>query len=106
VEAAIPALRWTVPNIRRFTQEIREELVPAAVSGDQNTVAISPKVSSTANSAILTFSGFEVTQSQVRTAIQNDQLTFRLAGDYDLWFHAPEIPGEPCATTSKGICAG
>jgi predicted ribosome quality control (RQC) complex YloA/Tae2 family protein len=24
---------------------------------------------------------------------QNDQLTFRLAGDYDLWFHAQEIPG-------------
>jgi predicted ribosome quality control (RQC) complex YloA/Tae2 family protein len=24
---------------------------------------------------------------------QNDWLTFRLAGDYDLWFHAQEIPG-------------
>ncbi|ABA22911.1 conserved hypothetical protein [Trichormus variabilis ATCC 29413] len=24
---------------------------------------------------------------------QNDQLTFRVAGDYDLWFHAQEIPG-------------
>jgi predicted ribosome quality control (RQC) complex YloA/Tae2 family protein len=24
---------------------------------------------------------------------QNDQLTFRLAGDYDLWFHAQEIAG-------------
>lgn len=24
---------------------------------------------------------------------QNDQLTFRLAGDYDLWFHTQEIPG-------------
>ncbi|KRH96679.1 MULTISPECIES: NFACT family protein [Cylindrospermopsis] len=24
---------------------------------------------------------------------QNDYLTFRVAGDYDLWFHAQEIPG-------------
>lgn len=24
---------------------------------------------------------------------QNDQLTFRTAGDYDLWFHTQEIPG-------------
>jgi predicted ribosome quality control (RQC) complex YloA/Tae2 family protein len=24
---------------------------------------------------------------------QNDQLTFRVANDYDLWFHAQEIPG-------------
>lgn len=24
---------------------------------------------------------------------QNDQLTFRMAGDYDLWFHTQEIPG-------------
>ena len=24
---------------------------------------------------------------------QNDLLTFRVAGDYDLWFHTQEIPG-------------
>ncbi len=28
-----------------------------------------------------------------RNNAQNDQLTFRLAGNYDLWFHTQEIPG-------------
>jgi len=28
-----------------------------------------------------------------RNNMQNDQLTFRIAGDYDLWFHAQEMPG-------------
>jgi predicted ribosome quality control (RQC) complex YloA/Tae2 family protein len=36
-------------------------------------------------------SGFEVLIG--RNNRQNDQLTFRLAGDYDLWFHTQEIPG-------------
>jgi len=36
-------------------------------------------------------SGFELLIG--RNNRQNDQLTFRVAGDYDLWFHAQEIPG-------------
>ncbi|MGL5923506.1 Rqc2 family fibronectin-binding protein [Chroococcidiopsis sp.] len=36
-------------------------------------------------------SGFELLVG--RNNRQNDQLTFRVAGDYDLWFHAQEIPG-------------
>lgn len=28
-----------------------------------------------------------------RNNLQNDQLTFRVATDYDLWFHTQEIPG-------------
>lgn len=36
-------------------------------------------------------SGFEVLIG--RNNRQNDLLTFRLAGDYDLWFHTQEIPG-------------
>ena len=36
-------------------------------------------------------SGFEVIIG--RNNRQNDQLTFKVAGDYDLWFHAQEIPG-------------
>ncbi|MCD8488680.1 MAG: NFACT family protein [Desertifilum sp.] len=36
-------------------------------------------------------SGFEVLVG--RNNRQNDLLTFRLAGDYDLWFHTQEIPG-------------
>lgn len=35
--------------------------------------------------------GFEVLVG--RNNRQNDQLTFRTAGDYDLWFHTQEIPG-------------
>ena len=36
-------------------------------------------------------SGYEVLVG--RNNRQNDQLTFRVATDYDLWFHAQEIPG-------------
>lgn len=36
-------------------------------------------------------SGFEVLIG--RNNRQNDQLTFRTANDYDLWFHTQEIPG-------------
>ncbi|MGJ3248594.1 MAG: Rqc2 family fibronectin-binding protein [Elainellaceae cyanobacterium] len=36
-------------------------------------------------------SGFDVWVG--RNNRQNDQLTFRLATDYDLWFHTQEIPG-------------
>lgn len=36
-------------------------------------------------------SGFEVLVG--RNNRQNDRLTFRLAGAYDLWFHTQEIPG-------------
>ncbi len=36
-------------------------------------------------------SGFEVLIG--RNNRQNDQLTFRIATDYDLWFHTQEIPG-------------
>lgn len=35
--------------------------------------------------------GFEVLVG--RNNRQNDLLTFRIAGDYDLWFHTQEIPG-------------
>jgi predicted ribosome quality control (RQC) complex YloA/Tae2 family protein len=36
-------------------------------------------------------SGFELLVG--RNNQQNDRLTFRIAGDYDLWFHTQEIPG-------------
>lgn len=36
-------------------------------------------------------SGFELWIG--RNNRQNDRLTFRVAGDYDLWFHTQEIPG-------------
>jgi predicted ribosome quality control (RQC) complex YloA/Tae2 family protein len=39
-------------------------------------------------------SGFELLIG--RNNKQNDQLSFRIAGDYDLWFHTQEIPGSHC----------
>jgi predicted ribosome quality control (RQC) complex YloA/Tae2 family protein len=36
-------------------------------------------------------SGYEILIG--RNNRQNDFLTFRMAGDYDLWFHTQEIPG-------------
>jgi predicted ribosome quality control (RQC) complex YloA/Tae2 family protein len=37
------------------------------------------------------FSGFEIWVG--RNNFQNDTLTFRVANEYDLWFHTQEIPG-------------
>ncbi|MFN5514812.1 MAG: NFACT family protein [Cyanobacteriota bacterium] len=42
-------------------------------------------------SIFLSPSGYELWVG--RNNRQNDLLTFRLAGDYDLWFHTQEIPG-------------
>jgi predicted ribosome quality control (RQC) complex YloA/Tae2 family protein len=52
-------------------------------------------------------SGFEVLVG--RNNRQNDQLTFRTAGDYDLWFHTQEIPGShvllrlPAGASPEGV---
>jgi len=51
-------------------------------------------------------SGFEVLVG--RNNRQNDLLSFRVAGDYDLWFHSQEIPGShvllrlPAGTSMTG----
>ena len=73
-------------------QEIREELVQQHYLTDpeserrRSTTASSPNYHH-----YCTPSGFDLLIG--RNNRQNDQLTFRLAGDYDLWFHAQEIPG-------------
>ncbi len=70
--------------------EIREELIGQKLL--EGTQYIRP---SSADSMpfhkFRTPSGFEVLIG--RNNQQNDRLTFRLANDYDLWFHAQEIPG-------------
>lgn len=71
-------------------EEIREELIsqqywkPKLKNGKSANNEAKPRI-------YLSPSAFEVWVG--RNNRQNDQLTFRLANDYDLWFHAQEIPG-------------
>jgi predicted ribosome quality control (RQC) complex YloA/Tae2 family protein len=80
-------------------QEIREELIQQGYWRDPdlrerrgNRESHSPK--SIVQSNVYRYrspSGFELLVG--RNNRQNDWLTFRLAKDYDLWFHTQEIPG-------------
>ncbi len=92
VEAAIAQIdKYQTAEDLQALEEIRDELV-------QQHYLESPEYRSrSSNEAIYNFhsysspNGFEVLIG--RNNRQNDQLTFRVAGDYDLWFHAQEIPG-------------
>jgi predicted ribosome quality control (RQC) complex YloA/Tae2 family protein len=73
-------------------EEIREELIGQKYLEDpEYRSRISNEAAATNFYRYRTPSGFEVLIG--RNNRQNDQLTFRVAGDYDLWFHAQEIPG-------------
>lgn len=73
-------------------EEIREELVGQKYLEDtEYRRRSSTQTASTNFYRYSTPSGFEILIG--RNNRQNDQLTFRIAGDYDLWFHAQEIPG-------------
>ena len=99
VEEAITALSFTNEIDKYQTredlealQEIREELIGQGYISEPEYLRRSSNASSRVNFLrYLTPSGFELLIG--RNNRQNDQLTFRLAGDYDLWFHAQEIPG-------------
>ena len=95
----------TVEDLQTL-QEIREELIQqkylaASREGRRTTKDVfTPHIYQTP-------SGFELWIG--RNNRQNDQLTFRKAGDYDLWFHSQEIAGshvllrlEPGAVAEKG----
>ena len=72
--------------------EIREELIGQKYLEDpEYRNRTSNESASTNFHRYRTPSGFEVLIG--RNNRQNDYLTFRVAGDYDLWFHAQEIPG-------------
>ncbi|KJH73403.1 Rqc2 family fibronectin-binding protein [Aliterella atlantica] len=71
--------------------EIREELIAQKYLADPEYARRDNPDSSTNFHRYRTPSGFEVLIG--RNNQQNDRLTFRLANDYDLWFHAQEIPG-------------
>jgi len=91
VEAALSVLE-TYSNTQdlQTLAEIREELI-------QQKYLVVPDYRSTDKNAAIEFhryqtpSGFELLIG--RNNRQNDQLTFRTANDYDLWFHTLEIPG-------------
>ena len=71
-------------------EEIREELI------QQGYLELKAKRSSSRKEEsqphrYITPSGFQLWIG--RNNSQNDRLTFRIANDYDLWFHTQEIPG-------------
>ncbi|WP_017651541.1 Rqc2 family fibronectin-binding protein [Fortiea contorta] len=93
VESAISQIDkyQTVEDLQAL-EEIREELIGQKYLEDpEYRSRSSSETASTNFHRYRTPSGFEVLIG--RNNRQNDQLTFRVAGDYDLWFHAQEIPG-------------
>jgi predicted ribosome quality control (RQC) complex YloA/Tae2 family protein len=93
VEAAIAQIdSYQTAEDLRALEEIREELIGQKYLEDPEYRSRSANEPPSTNfHRYLTPSGFEVLIG--RNNRQNDQLTFRVAGDYDLWFHAQEIPG-------------
>lgn len=83
--------RYDTSEDLKSLSEIREELVQQGYLDDPNH---RQKPTSTEPPQFIHYktpSGFDLLVG--RNNRQNDYLTFRLAGDYDLWFHTQEIPG-------------
>ncbi|BAY91867.1 MULTISPECIES: Rqc2 family fibronectin-binding protein [unclassified Tolypothrix] len=93
VEAAIAQIeKYQTPEDLQALEEIRDELIGQRYLEDPEYRNRTTNEDSSSNfHRYRTPSGFEVLIG--RNNRQNDQLTFRVAGDYDLWFHAQEIPG-------------
>ncbi|MEO1376863.1 MAG: NFACT family protein [Cyanobacteria bacterium J06635_10] len=92
VEAAISQIdNYQTSEDLQALEEIREELIAQKYLEDSEYRRRSSNHATTNFYRHQTPSGFDVLIG--RNNRQNDQLTFRVAGDYDLWFHAQEIPG-------------
>jgi predicted ribosome quality control (RQC) complex YloA/Tae2 family protein len=93
VEDAIGQIdKYQTPEDLEALDEIRYELIGQKYLEDpEYRNRTSNETASTNFHRYRTPSGFEVLIG--RNNRQNDYLTFRVAGDYDLWFHAQEIPG-------------
>jgi predicted ribosome quality control (RQC) complex YloA/Tae2 family protein len=91
VEASLRMLdTYNAPEDLQTLQEIREELIQQRyLDAPEQRNRDVPDVSDPYR--YRTPSGFELLIG--RNNRQNDQLTFRTAGDYDLWFHTQEIAG-------------
>ncbi|WP_414526430.1 NFACT family protein [Nodularia chucula] len=93
VEAAIAQIEnyQTAADLQAL-EEIRDELISQKYLEDPGYRSRSNSETASTNfHRYHTPNGFEVLIG--RNNRQNDQLSFRVAGDYDLWFHAQEIPG-------------
>ncbi|MEB3181530.1 MAG: NFACT family protein [Nostocaceae cyanobacterium] len=91
VESAISQIeKYQTTADLQALEEIREELIGQNYLEDREYRSRSNNDSSINFYRYRTPSGFEVLIG--RNNRQNDYLTFRIAGDYDLWFHAQEIP--------------
>ncbi|BAZ79416.1 NFACT family protein [Sphaerospermopsis kisseleviana CS-549] len=93
VEAAISQIEnYQNTEDLQALEEIRDELIEQKYLEDlEYRRRSNTETASTNFRRYRTPSGFEVLIG--RNNNQNDYLTFRVAGDYDLWFHAQEIPG-------------
>lgn len=92
VEAAIAQIdNYTTAADLQALEEIREELIQQQYLEEQEYRSRSSNETPDNFYHYRTPNGFEVLIG--RNNRQNDQLTFRIAGDYDLWFHTQEIPG-------------
>jgi predicted ribosome quality control (RQC) complex YloA/Tae2 family protein len=91
VEASLTQLdTYKVPEDLKTLQEIREELIQQGyLEAPEQRNRDVPDVSEPYR--YQTPGGFELLIG--RNNRQNDHLTFRTAGDYDLWFHTQEIAG-------------
>jgi predicted ribosome quality control (RQC) complex YloA/Tae2 family protein len=91
VEASLRMLdTYNAPEDLQTLQEIREEVIQQRyLDAPEQRNRDVPDVSEPYR--YRTPSGFELLIG--RNNRQNDQLTFRTAGDYDLWFHTQEIAG-------------
>ncbi|MDX2230194.1 MAG: NFACT RNA binding domain-containing protein [Leptolyngbyaceae cyanobacterium bins.349] len=94
VEASLQALaQYQTQTDLDALQEIRDELVQQNYleKPDYGGPSAHPDNEASQPYRYQSPTGFEVLVG--RNNRQNDQLTFRTAGDYDLWFHTQEIPG-------------
>ena len=93
VEAAIAQFEtYETPDDLDAIAEIRDELIQQGYLEDSEyRKASTQENSETQPYRYTTPNGFELLVG--RNNRQNDQLTFRTATEYDLWFHTQEIPG-------------
>ncbi|WP_427159222.1 Rqc2 family fibronectin-binding protein [Aliinostoc sp. HNIBRCY26] len=92
VEAAISQIEnYQTAEDLQALEEIRDELIGQKYLEELDYRRRSNDSPSINFRNYSTPNGFQVLIG--RNNSQNDQLTFRVAGDYDLWFHAQEIPG-------------
>ena len=93
IETAIAQFeKYETPDDLKGLEEIRDELVQEGyLEGSEYRKAVTQQDSAIQPYRYKTPSGFELLIG--RNNRQNDQLTFRTANEYDLWFHTQEIPG-------------